>query len=116
MTVTLNQNMGSPDVLQLALIGLFYEFFTDFIVCEIGLSQLLAIAIQLFLEIRIGVKAHSIGFHDFHAEVDEQIKIFIHRFLFDDVAFQIVLGINIGKLLHCNFLVTDGHKHLLIEF
>ena len=50
---------------------------------EERLGKLLAVTGQLSLELSTGVEFEALGLHDFHAEIDEKVQIFVNGLFFD---------------------------------
>ena len=114
--VAADEDVRGAYVLEFALISLFNQFVGDVVAAHKRLGQLLAVAGQFLLELRAGVQLQPLGFHHLHAEGGEKFEIVVDGLLLNDIAFEVVLVVNIGEILHGDALVADGHQHFLVGF
>ncbi len=94
------------------IIGFLHKIFCLFVIRKIRLCELFAITFKFLDKLWQGVHFQSLGLGDLQLEVDKHIEIFIHIFLVDDVALDIVFLIDIHKLLSGNGLVAHFYESL----
>ena len=101
--------MAGAHFLLLAFPCLADEFVEEFVVGEVGASQLGAVAGEFLLKGLNGVHAECLSGLDLEFEVDEQLHVFVQCGLGDD-AVAVVFEENVLKIGEGNGFLTNGQN------
>ena len=109
---TLDSDMCSTAHVGLTVVTHLYKTINGLVILHVFWSGLRTIACQLFLKGFGGVHALGDGFSYFQFEVDKEVQILFHRFLFK-TCFLIVFLIDVHELRQHHGFAVDGHQYFV---
>ena len=106
-----NEDVRGAHFLAHAVVGLAYQLVGHAFFGEVGLGQLLAVAIELALESLRGIEAALFGFQHLQAEVGVEVEVVGHALAGGVVGGRaVVFAVHVGKLVGRN-RVAAQHFH-----
>ena len=101
--------MRGVHLLAHAVVGFAHQLVGHALLGEVGLGQLLAVAVQLALEGLRGVEALFLGFQHLEAEIGVQVQVVGHALAGAIVGRRaVVFAVHVGKLVGRNRVVAQG--------
>src|SRR6476661_435250 len=106
------QDVRGIDFLAHAVVGLLHQLVRHAFLREVGLGQLLAVAVELALECLGGVETFLLGFQHFEAEVGIEVEVFVYALAGAILRSRaVVLTIHVSKLAGWHGVGAQGFDY-----